>query len=73
MIGGITHGLFHLFYDVVGGGKVRVSHTEVDNVHAFCLDFPFLSVNFGKEVGRKLGDSVGPFVKYVHVSSPFLV
>ena len=50
-----------LFNDVVGRGKIRIAHTEADDVDALVQSLPFHAVDFSEKVGRQALETLGTF------------
>ena len=64
--------LCHLLDDEGRGGKVRVPHAQVDDIHPPGLDFGLLVVDGFKEIGRNQAQASRGFKKLRHLSVPFL-
>ena len=67
----VLDGLCHLFDDEARGGKVRVSHAQVDDIHPPGLDLGLLVVNGFKEIGGNQAQASRGFKKLIHLVHPF--
>ncbi len=46
-------------HDVPGRGQIGIAHPQVDDISAFILQFLFLGVELGEQIGRQLLQPVG--------------
>ena len=63
--------LCHLFDDEGRGGKIRVPHAQVDDIHAPGLDLGLLFVNGFEEIGGNQAQASRGFKKLRHLTCPF--
>ncbi len=52
-------GLLHGLDDEVRGRQIRVSHAQINNVHASGLDLVLDPVNFAEKIRRQFGQAIG--------------